>query len=59
MELSGERGASSAEEFLRRGYRVVFLYRKGSYYPFTRHIRKSVSDCIDGNLLAAMIVSGD
>jgi len=33
----GKRGASSAEYFLERGYRVIFLYRKHSLQPFSRH----------------------
>jgi phosphopantothenate-cysteine ligase len=31
---SGERGAKSAEYFLKRGYKVVFLMRKYSKQPF-------------------------
>jgi len=31
---SGQRGAISAEYFLRQGYKVVFLYRKFSKLPF-------------------------
>lgn len=34
----GERGAASAENFLRQGYRVVYLHRRGSVMPFTRHL---------------------
>ncbi len=32
----GNRGAASAECFIRSGYAVIFLHRKGSYTPFAR-----------------------
>lgn len=38
---SGRRGALSAEEFLRQGYQVVFIYRKGCILPFKRHFQLS------------------
>ncbi|KAK1371833.1 Phosphopantothenate--cysteine ligase 2 [Heracleum sosnowskyi] len=31
---SGHRGATSSEYFLKAGYSVIFLYRRGSYQPF-------------------------
>jgi len=34
---TGLRGAICAEYFLRNGYAVLFLYRKGSCFPFLRH----------------------
>lgn len=37
---SGNRAAACAEEFLRRGYHVVFLYRDGSLRPFSRVLAK-------------------
>ena len=33
---TGNRGAASAELFLRAGYAVVFLHRQGSAFPFAR-----------------------
>lgn len=47
----GERGATCAEYFLRNNYRVVFLYRKGTQFPFTRQYRTHVAKAIDGNML--------
>ncbi|XP_053210034.1 uncharacterized protein LOC128393835 [Panonychus citri] len=35
---AGTRGSASAEYFLRKGYKVIFLYRLKSLEPFTRHI---------------------
>lgn len=35
---TGTRGAACAEEFLKHGYAVVFLYRAGSLRPIVRHI---------------------
>ena len=49
----GERGATSAEEFLRRGYRVIFLYRVGSFFPFTGSFRRLVSEQLDGSFLSS------
>lgn len=54
----GERGASSAEYFLRKGYKVIYVHRTGSIMPFTRHLIEGndVSqllnnlDLIDGNV---------
>jgi phosphopantothenate-cysteine ligase len=37
---SGNRAAACAEEFLKRGYHVVFLYREGSLRPFSRVLAK-------------------
>lgn len=53
----GERGASSAQYFLSRGYAVVYLYRTGSIMPFTRSIRKNISYEIDHHLLSSMRIS--
>ena len=38
---SGCRGASSAEQFLKKGYFVIFLHRKGSLCPFQRFLPDS------------------
>ena len=54
----GERGASSAEIFLSKGYRVIYLYRQGSIYPFTRTFRKYVSSNIDDGLLNSLDLHG-
>ena len=32
----GTRGSASAENFLRQGYRVIFLHRQGTLRPFHR-----------------------
>ena len=48
----GERGAASVESFLALGYKVVYLYRVGSFAPFTRGFRKHVSKQIDLQLMA-------
>lgn len=42
----GERGAASAECFLRKGYRVVYLHRRGSVMPFTRNIAPNAADSL-------------
>lgn len=48
----GTRGATSAEFFLRHGYAVVFLHRRGSLQPFSRHIPR------DGLLDMLQLVDG-
>ncbi|CAN0879317.1 Phosphopantothenate--cysteine ligase 2 [Linum grandiflorum] len=35
---SGHRGATSAEYFVKAGYAVVFLYRRGTILPYTRSL---------------------
>jgi len=40
---TGARGAGSVEHFLRRGYRVVMLKRRGSRSPFSSALRKHLS----------------
>ncbi|KAL1367371.1 phosphopantothenate--cysteine ligase 2 [Arachis hypogaea] len=35
---SGHRGATSTEYFLKAGYAVIFLYRRGSFQPFCRSL---------------------
>eukprot|EP00835_Amoeboradix_gromovi_P003306 NODE_213_length_14376_cov_0.499054.p6 type:complete len:268 gc:universal NODE_213_length_14376_cov_0.499054:13382-14185(+) len=35
----GTRGSTSAEVFLKSGYRVIYLYRDTSLQPFTRHLK--------------------
>ncbi|PIN05241.1 putative protein with similarity to phosphopantothenoylcysteine synthetase/decarboxylase [Handroanthus impetiginosus] len=35
---SGHRGATSTEYFLKAGYAVVFLYRRGTYQPYCRSL---------------------
>lgn len=48
----GTRGATSAENFLRQGYAVVFLHRRGSLQPFSRHLPR------DGLLDMLQLVDG-
>mmetsp|Transcript_23014 Transcript_23014/g.57673 ORF Transcript_23014/g.57673 Transcript_23014/m.57673 type:complete len:341 (-) Transcript_23014:57-1079(-) len=45
----GNRGSASAEYFLAAGYAVIFLHRKNSLQPFTRHflVRHSAGDWMD------------
>lgn len=38
---AGTRGASSAEQFLFKGYKVIFLHREYSLQPFNRHFIRS------------------
>jgi phosphopantothenate-cysteine ligase len=47
----GDRGAASAEQFLRAGYAVIFLHRRGSLAPFSRHFQTYIRD----NLFMKMI----
>lgn len=49
----GTRGATSAEYFLRHGYAVVFLHRRGSLQPFSRHLPR------DGLLDVLQLVDGE
>ncbi|XAR48600.1 Phosphopantothenate--cysteine ligase [Bertholletia excelsa] len=35
---SGSRGAASTEYFLKAGYAVIFLYRRGTFQPFCRSL---------------------
>ncbi|KAI4307338.1 hypothetical protein L6164_030538 [Bauhinia variegata] len=35
---SGHRGATSTEYFLKAGYAVIYLYRRGSFQPFCRSL---------------------
>ena len=54
----GERGAASSEVFLSRGYRVIYLYRSGSIFPFTRSFRKQVSQNFDQTFLSSLEIAG-
>jgi phosphopantothenate-cysteine ligase len=48
----GNRGAASVEYFIRKGYAVIFLYRKRSRMPFHRHFQsQSGSNCLDELIL--------
>ena len=44
---TGQRGSTSAEHFLRRGYFVLFLHKTGSLLPFARHFQSGrfLDDC--------------
>jgi len=44
---TGNRGAASTEWFLRSGYAVIFLTRKGSVGPFGRHVARVSSQRLD------------
>eukprot|EP00936_MAST-01D_sp_MAST-1D-sp1_P001617 g1617.t1 len=43
---TGRRGAASAECFLAQGYAVVFLHRRGSTFPFTRHAHSHIAGAL-------------
>jgi len=47
----GERGALSVEYFLKHGYKVIFVHRKGSIMPFTSSIRSNISSGINFEFL--------
>lgn len=36
---TGQRGAASAEEFLKRGYAVIYFHKTGCLLPFARHFQ--------------------
>ena len=55
---SGERGAGSAEHFIKLGYRVIFLHRVGSILPFTRSLRKCCSPNLDHTFLSCVQTLG-
>ena len=55
----GERGASSAETFCREGYKVLFIYRLGTITPFSRGLRKGVSEAVDDKFLNRLKISGN
>lgn len=45
---SGHRGATSTEYFLKAGYAVIFLYRRGSFQPFCRSLPEDpLLDCFE------------
>jgi phosphopantothenate-cysteine ligase len=48
----GERGATSVEYFLAKGYIVIFLHRNDTRFPFTRGFRQLVSKNINGDLVS-------
>lgn len=56
---SGERGSASAESFLKAGYKVIFIHRKGSIAPFTRGFRANIAASIDSTLMSSIAIQGD
>ncbi|XP_054817915.1 phosphopantothenate--cysteine ligase 2-like isoform X2 [Prosopis cineraria] len=47
---SGHRGATSTEYFLKAGYAVIFLYRRGSFQPFCRSLPDDpLLECFESN----------
>eukprot|EP00252_Welwitschia_mirabilis_P000374 TRINITY_DN10399_c0_g1_i1.p1 TRINITY_DN10399_c0_g1~~TRINITY_DN10399_c0_g1_i1.p1 ORF type:complete len:321 (+),score=58.36 TRINITY_DN10399_c0_g1_i1:210-1172(+) len=47
---SGHRGASSTEYFLKEGYMVIFLHRRGSAQPFCRFLPENpILHCLELN----------
>ena len=53
----GERGASSTECFLKQGYKVIFLHRRGSIMPFTCTLRRNLSSRLDHSFLDGLKAS--
>jgi len=53
--LLGKRGAASVENFLKLGYIVILLRRKGSMAPFSRHFQQ-LSQHVDLNFIQHLIV---
>jgi phosphopantothenate-cysteine ligase len=56
---SGTRGAASVEYFLQEGYAVVFLRRRGSVFPFARHLQPAIGAAgphLDAAVMAAASV---
>eukprot|EP00741_Cyanophora_paradoxa_P004292 tig00000792_g4166.t1 len=50
---AGTRGAASAEEFLRAGYAVIFLHRRHSLAPFSRHLAHTAHSLLDSLVFEA------
>ncbi|KAH9031701.1 phosphopantothenate-cysteine ligase [Lactarius pseudohatsudake] len=44
---AGTRGATSAENFLKAGYAVIFMHRQFSLQPFSRHYSHSTNPFLD------------
>lgn len=44
---TGNRGATSAEYFLKAGYAVIFMHRQFSLQPFSRHYSHSTNPFLD------------
>lgn len=55
---TGARGAASVESLLSHNYRVIFMHRDGSIYPFTSHIRESFGQHISHELLMSISSNG-
>lgn len=47
FNLTGTRGATSAEYFLKAGYAVIFMHRQFSLQPFSRHYSHSTNPFLD------------
>ncbi len=45
--VTGTRGATSAEYFLKAGYAVIFMHRQFSLQPFSRHYSHSTNPFLD------------
>lgn len=45
--VSGTRGATSAEYFLKAGYAVIFMHRQFSLQPFSRHYSHTTNPFLD------------
>lgn len=46
-QITGTRGATSAEYFLKAGYAVIFMHRQFSLQPFSRHYSHSTHPFLD------------
>lgn len=50
---------SSPREFIKRGYAVVYVSRKGSSAPFARRFRELVSSEVDLHLMDKLVLGGE
>lgn len=61
ISSTGKRGASVAEHLIEQGYAVLFLYRRDSVHPFSRHFafnqNQSFLSSLDVNAEGELVVS--
>ncbi|CAN0061708.1 unnamed protein product, partial [Laminaria digitata] len=54
---TGRRGALSAEQFIKRGYAVIYLGREGCAAPFARRLQELVSPHVDLKFMDKLVLS--
>ncbi|CAM9596546.1 unnamed protein product, partial [Discosporangium mesarthrocarpum] len=54
---TGKRGARAAEQFIRKGYGVIYLSRSGCAAPFARTLQDLVSPHVDLNLMDKLVLT--